>query len=235
MNDLRKRIDALAWSSIEEKLHKDGAAVIPSLLNLPERQELINLYGQDLFRSRIVMSRYNFGKGEYKYFSYPLPDMITALRHAFYPRLVPIANQWMRHMAIERQYPSTLEEFTKQCHEAGQLRPTPLMLRYRTGDFNCLHQDLYGENMFPLQVVFLLNEPGTDFEGGELVLVEQRPRMQSKPIVLPLQAGDAAIFAVGTRPQNGTRGYYRVNMKHGVSEIRRGERHTLGIIFHDAL
>ncbi len=236
MHDLTKIINGLQWRFIEEKLNNAGIAMLPNLLDSSIRHELIGLYEQEkLFRSRVVMARHNFGKGEYKYFSYPLPKIVAELRYCLYPKLAILANKWMKQLCIDQFYPDSLEEFTERCHAAGQLKPTPLMLRYRKGDYNCLHQDLYGECLFPLQVVFLLNEPGVDFEGGELVLVEQRPRMQSRPTVVPLRAGDAAIFAVNIRPQAGTRGYYRVNMRHGVSEVRKGERHTLGIIFHDAL
>jgi hypothetical protein len=187
-----------------------------------------------LFRSRIVMGRHGFGRGEYKYFSYPLPEPIAELRPELYARLHGIANRWNEAMGIDIRYPESHETFLKRCHEAGQLRPTPLLLQYGEGDYNCLHQDLYGEHVFPLQVAVLLSEPGLDFEGGEFVLTEQRPRMQSRAEVVPLGQGDAVAFAVHVRPVQGTRGLYRVNMRHGVSRLRSGRRHTVGVIFHDA-
>ena len=193
------------------------------------------LYPDDsLFRSRVVMSRHGFGRGEYQYFDYPLPEIISEVRTAIYPRLAPIANRWNTLMGLEVRYPETHSEFLMRCHDAGQLRPTPLLLQYGEGDYNCLHQDLYGEHVFPIQVTILLSEPGTDFTGGEFILTEQRPRMQSRPEVVPLRQGDAVAFAVHHRPVQGKRGSYRVNMRHGVSRLRSGHRHTLGIIFHDA-
>jgi hypothetical protein len=180
------------------------------------------------------MARHGFGRGEYQYFRYPLPEVVSDLRQSLYPRLAPIANRWNEAMRIEVRFPSTLAEFLERCHAAAQTRPTPLLLRYGAGDFNALHQDLYGEQVFPLQVAFLLSEPSKDFEGGELVLTEQRPRMQSRASVVPLRQGDAVVFAVNHRPVQGTRGFYRVTMRHGVSELRSGRRHTLGVIFHDA-
>ena len=187
-----------------------------------------------LFRSRVVMQRHGYGRGEYRYFSYPLPGIVAGLRTACYPRLAPIANRWNETMKIDVRFPAEHGEFIQRCHAAGQLRPTPLLLQYGADDYNCLHQDLYGEHVFPLQVAILLSEPGRDFAGGEFVLTEQRPRMQSRPQVVPLRQGDAVVFAVHHRPVQGTRGFYRVNMRHGVSRIRSGHRHTLGIIFHDA-
>jgi hypothetical protein len=186
------------------------------------------------FRSRIVMTRHGFGRGEYKYFRYPLPDLVERLRTDLYPRLAPIANRWNEALRIDVRYPKTHTEFLQRCHDAGQPRPTPLLLQYGEGDYNCLHQDLYGEHVFPIQVAVLLSEPERDFTGGDFVLTEQRPRMQSRVEVVPLRQGDAVAFAVHHRPVQGTRGTYRVNLKHGVSRIRRGHRHTLGIIFHDA-
>jgi hypothetical protein len=186
------------------------------------------------FRTRIVMARHGFGSGEYKYFAYPLPDRIAELRAALYPEFARIANRWNMEMGIDVQYPKTHAEFLSRCHEAGQSRPTPLLLQYVAGDYNCLHQDLYGEHVFPLQVAVLLSDPGRDFQGGEFILTEQRPRMQSRAAVVPLRQGDAVVFAVHHRPVRGTRGTYRVNLRHGVSEIRGGQRHTVGIIFHDA-
>src|SRR5690606_2776277 len=186
------------------------------------------------FRSRVVMARHGFGRGEYKYFDYPLPAPVAGLREAIYPRLAPIANRWNAAMGVHDRYPAGHTAFIERCHAAGQRRPTPLLLQYGVDDYNCLHQDLYGEQVFPLQVALLLSEPGRDFEGGEFVLTEQRPRMQSRAEVLPLRQGDAAIFAVHHRPVQGARGPYRVNLRHGVSRVRAGRRHTLGIIFHDA-
>ena len=195
----------------------------------------MGLYAADApFRSRVVMARHGFGRGEYKYFAYPLPPAIAALRSALYPPLAPIANRWNEQMGIEVRFPSDHTEFLARCHKAGQLKPTPLLLQYGPGDYNCLHQDLYGEHVFPLQVAILLSEPGADFTGGEFVLTEQRPRMQSRAEVVPLRQGDGVLFPVHHRPVQGTRGVYRVTMRHGVSRLRSGRRHTLGIIFHDA-
>ncbi|HJU05952.1 MAG TPA: 2OG-Fe(II) oxygenase [Nitrospiraceae bacterium] len=197
---------------------------------------LSTLYSHnELFRSRVVMERHGFGRGEYKYFSYPLPELIAGLRTAIYPYLVPIANRWNMAMGIEVEYPVTHADFMERCHKAGQVKPTPLLLQYGKDDYNCLHQDLYGEHVFPLQVTILLSKPGRDFQGGEFVMTEQRPRMQSRPEVVPLRQGDAVIFAVNQRPVRGTRGTYRVTLRHGVSRVRSGHRHTAGIIFHDAL
>ena len=205
------------------------------LLSPDECREIASLYPQDdRFRSKVVMGRHGFGRGEYKYFAYPLPDLIEGLRTALYPRLAPIANHWNELMRIDVRYPAGHAEFLERCHAAGQTRPTPLLLQYDAGDYNCLHQDLYGDLAFPLQVAILLSEPGRDHTGGEFVLTEQRPRMQSRPEVVPLRQGDAVVFAVHHRPVSGTRGHYRVNLRHGVSRVRSGRRHTLGIIFHDA-
>ncbi|MGA7328727.1 MAG: 2OG-Fe(II) oxygenase [Rhodomicrobium sp.] len=208
---------------------------MPVLLSAAECRGIAAMYSNDeLFRSRIVMAKHGFGRGEYKYFRYPLPDRISELRTELYPDLARIANRWNVEMGIDVQYPADHQGFLRRCYEAGQTRPTPLLLRYGAGDYNCLHQDLYGEHVFPLQVAVLLSVPDQDFAGGEFVLTEQRPRMQSRASVVPLNQGDAAVFAVQHRPVRGTKGIYRVNMRHGVSEIRSGSRYTLGIIFHDA-
>jgi uncharacterized protein len=218
------------------ELDSEGWARIEGLLTAHECSELASLYAQDepTFRSRVVMASHGFGRGEYKYFAYPLPRLIAELREELYARLAPIANRWHVAMGLPVRFPQRHAEFIARCHSAGQDRATPLLLQYRPGDYNCLHQDLYGEHVFPLQVVLLLSQPGSDFEGGEFVMTEQRPRMQSRPMVLPLQQGDAAIIAVHHRPVQGTRGVYRVNLRHGVSRLRTGHRHTAGIIFHDA-
>jgi hypothetical protein len=229
------RIEALDWQKIGNNLNEQGDAVLTGVLTPLECKALASLYpNEDGFRSRVVMGRHGFGRGEYKYFSYPLPDIIEAMRTELYRRLAPLANKWNESMKIDVRYPAKHAQFIKRCHDAGQERPTPLLLQYRAGDFNCLHQDLYGEHVFPIQVAFLLSEPGKDFTGGEFVLTEQRPRMQSRPKVVPLKQGDAVAFAVHHRPVQGTRGVYRVNMRHGVSQLRSGHRHTMGIIFHDA-
>ncbi|WP_409350598.1 2OG-Fe(II) oxygenase [Variovorax sp. Sphag1AA] len=223
------------WAQAEADLDDQGCALLPSLLTPGECESLAGLYGAEKpFRSRVVMERHGFGRGEYKYFAYPLPEPIAVLRERLYPHLVPIANRWNEIMDIDVRYPARHAEFIDRCHAAGQLRPTPLLLQYAPDDYNCLHQDLYGEHVFPLQVVILLSEPGRDFTGGEFVMTEQRPRMQSRPMVLPLRQGDAAVIAVHHRPVQGTRGAYRVNLRHGVSRVRSGQRHTAGIIFHDA-
>jgi hypothetical protein len=225
----------IEWNAIAAELDAQGWAVLPHLLNAPSCDALTALYDEDAhFRSRVVMARHGFGKGEYKYFAYPLPALVAALRRALYPPLASIANRWHVRMGLETHFPDDHAAFLARCHAAGQMRPTPLLLRYGPGDYNCLHQDLYGEQVFPLQVAVLLARPGADFTGGELVLTEQRPRMQSRAMVVPLQQGDAVVFAVNTRPVQGTRGDYRVTMRHGVSRILSGRRHTLGIIFHDA-
>ena len=218
-----------------QDLDAKGFAVLPKLLTPTECEVLSSHYSDNSrFRSRIDMTRHGFGRGEYKYFSYPLPDLIADLRTALYPPLAEVANRWNAAMGIDVRYPNVHTEFLERCHQAGQTRPTPLLLKYVAGDYNCLHQDVYGEHVFPLQVAILLAEPGRDFSGGEFVLTEQRPRMQSRASVVPLGQGDAVVFAVHHRPVQGTRGTYRVNLRHGVSEIRAGLRHTLGIIFHDA-
>jgi uncharacterized protein len=228
-------IQSLDRDRLARDLDGNGAAVLEHLLSPHECRALTELYANDAcFRSRVVMARHGFGRGEYKYFAYPLPGLIGALRAALYPELEPIANRWNDAMAIDIQYPEQHAEFLKRCHDAGQEKPTPLLLKYSEGDYNCLHQDLYGEHVFPIQVAILLSEPGTDFTGGEFVLTEQRPRMQSRAEVVSLRQGDAVAFAVHHRPVKGSRGFYRVNMRHGVSRLRSGHRYTLGIIFHDA-
>ena len=235
MEDLAERIEALDWNGAARDLDAAGNAVLERVLSPEECRELAGLYGrEELFRSRIVMARHGFGRGEYQYFRYPLPDLVGGLRTALYPRLAPIANRWHEALRAEARYPAEHAEFLARCREAGQRKPTPLLLRYQAGDYNCLHQDLYGEHVFPLQVAVLLSEPGSDFTGGEFVMTEQRPRMQSRAEVVPLRQGDAVVFAVRGRPVQGTRGIYRVNLRHGVSRIRSGLRHTVGIIFHDA-
>jgi hypothetical protein len=229
------RVNAVDWQRVSQELDAQGNAVIERFLSPDECQALAGLYQKDeMFRSRVVMARHGFGRGEYKYFSYPLPDLIAALRTAIYPHLVPIANRWNHAMAIDVRYPEKHAEFIERCHQAGQNKPTPLLLQYEAGDYNCLHQDLYGEHVFPLQLAVLLSRPGQDFSGGEFVMTEQRPRMQSRPMVVPLRQGDGVVFAVRHRPVQGTRSAYRVNLRHGVSRIGSGHRHTLGIIFHDA-
>jgi hypothetical protein len=228
-------IDALDWLAIERELDAYGCAVAPKLISPETCRELAALYADDgRFRSRIVMASHGFGRGEYKYFADPLPDLIVGLRRGLYRRLAPLADRWSAAMGIDVRYPAEHEAFRARCHAAGQMRPTPLLLRYRPGDYNCLHQDVYGAHVFPLQVAVLLSEPGRDFTGGEFVLTEQRPRMQSRAEVVNLSQGDGVIFAVRERPVQGARGAYRVNMRHGVSRLRSGERFTLGVIFHDA-
>jgi hypothetical protein len=225
----------IKWSAVAQDLDARGWAVLPGLLRKRQCHEVAAWYdaGKD-FRSHVRMARHGFGRGEYKYFSYPLPSLVQELREALYPPLAVIANAWHERLRLESRFPSTHAEFLQRCHRAGQINPTPLLLQYGIGDFNCLHQDLYGEHVFPLQVATLLAEPGVDFEGGEFVLTEQRPRMQSRVEVVPLGQGDAVIFAVNHRPVEGTRGVYGVKLRHGVSTLRSGRRHALGIIFHDA-
>lgn len=232
----KKRIDAVDWTAATLGLHEEGWALVPNLLTAAECDWVAGLYrnGDRGFRSRVIMARHGFGRGEYRYFSYPLPRLVDELRSSIYPYLAPIANTWNVRMGIDVQYPEEHATFLERCHAGGQRRPTPLLLQYGPGDYNCLHQDLYGEHVFPLQVAILLSEPGKDFVGGEFVLTEQRPRMQSRPNVVPLTKGDAVVFAVNQRPQKGVRGDYRVSLRHGVSKLREGHRHTLGIIFHDA-
>jgi uncharacterized protein len=229
------RVAAIHWPRVSDELDAQGAAISERLLTPHECEAIAALYGCDeVFRSRVVMSRHGFGRGEYRYFSYPLPPLIAALRAAVYPRLVPLANRWSEAIGSTVRFPARHDAFIHHCHAAGQTRPTPLLLKYEAGDYNCLHQDLYGEHVFPLQLVLLLSRPGRDFEGGEFVMTEQRPRMQSRPMVLPLQQGDAALIAVHQRPVQGSRGVYRVNLRHGVSRVRSGQRVAAGIIFHDA-
>jgi uncharacterized protein len=223
------------WPAIADTLSLRGHAVIESLLSAQQCQAVASLYSEPTpFRSRVVMQRHGFGQGEYQYFNYPLPPRVTQLRAMLYPALVGVANAWNEAMGIDVRFPPTHEAFLARCHAAGQTRPTPLLLQYGPGDYNCLHQDLYGEHVFPIQVAVLLSQPDADFTGGEFVLTEQRPRMQSRAEVVPLTQGDAVAFAVHQRPVQGSRGFYRVNMRHGVSTVRSGQRHTLGIIFHDA-
>lgn len=218
-----------------ETLDAHGHAVLPRLLDARRCAELVAMYDEDArFRSRVVMARHGFGRGEYGYFAYPLPEPVARLRAALYPPLATVANRWAEALGSGVRYPGTHDAFLARCRDAGQSRPTPLLLRYGAGDYNCLHQDLYGEHVFPLQVAILLAEPGVDFDGGEFVLTEQRPRMQSRVSVVPLRRGDAVVFAVNERPVRGSRGVYRVRMRHGVSTVRSGSRRTLGIIFHDA-
>jgi hypothetical protein len=234
-SDIVSRVDTIDWTEATSDLDAQGCAVLKGLLSPEECDALTSFYPDDKnFRSRVVMSRHGFGRGEYKYLAYPLPKLIAQLRPLLYARLRDVANRWNEAMGIDIRYPEGHEAFLKRCHAAGQTRPTPLLLQYGAGDYNCLHQDLYGEHVFPLQVAILLSEPGRDFSGGEFVLTEQRPRMQSRPEVVPLKQGDAVAFAVHHRPVQGTRGFYRVNLRHGVSRIRSGHRHTLGVIFHDA-
>lgn len=232
---IESRLHAYDWTDVGTHLDANGWATLDGLLSAEECRALAGLYeGGGRFRSHVVMARHGFGRGEYKYYAYPLPPLIADLRTALYPRLAPIADRWNQGMGIDVRYPADHADFIARCHAAGQTRPTPLLLQYGEGDFNALHQDLYGEHVFPFQVVFLLSRPGEDFTGGEFVLTEQRPRMQSRAEVVPLGQGDAAVFAVHHRPVQGSRGVYRVNLRHGVSRVRSGHRHTTGIIFHDA-
>ena len=232
---VESRVAAVDWRAAATDLDARGYAVLDGMLSPAECAALAGLYdANELFRSKVVMSRHGFGRGEYKYYAYPLPAIIADLRAALYSRLAPIADRWNEAMGIAVRYPARHEQFIARCHAAGQRRPTPLLLQYGEGDYNCLHQDLYGAHVFPFQVVFLLSEPGEDFAGGEFVITEQRPRMQSRAEVVPLRRGGAAIFAVSHRPVQGSRGFYRVNLRHGVSRVRSGRRHTTGVIFHDA-
>lgn len=233
--EIPARLDRHDWERIGRQLDDAGYAMLDGLLAPGECEAIASLYDDaGRFRSHIHMARHGFGRGEYKYYAYPLPRIIAGLRASIYPRLAPIADRWNTALGVEARFPADHEGFLARCHAAGQQRPTPLLLRYVEGDFNALHQDLYGEHVFPFQVVFLLSEPGRDFTGGEFVLTEQRPRMQSRAEVVPLRQGDAAIFAVHHRPVRGSRGYYRANLRHGVSRVRSGRRYTTGIIFHDA-
>ena len=233
--DVGGRLRVYDWDAVAEDLDVRGYAMLEALLSPQECTALASQYEDDgRFRSRVVMGRHGFGRGEYRYFSYPLPELVAELRTAVYPQLAPIANRWNASMGMAVRYPARHAEFIARCHAAGQQRPTPLLLQYGADDYNCLHQDLYGEHVFPLQMAVLLSEPGRDFDGGEFVLTEQRPRMQSRAEVVPLGQGELVIFPVHHRPVQGTRGTYRVNMRHGVSRLRAGRRHTLGVIFHDA-
>ena len=234
-NVLSAQIAALDWVGIAAQLDSYGCATTGRLLTLEQCTSLAESYASDaLFRSRVVMARHGFGRGEYKYFDYPLPELVAALRAALYPPLADIANRWNEALGVDVRFPREHATYLARCRKAGQTKPTPLLLTYGIGDYNCLHQDLYGEHVFPLQVAFLLSRPGEDFTGGEFVLTEQRPRMQSRAEIVPLAQGEGVIFPVHHRPVQGTRGTYRVNMRHGVSRLRAGRRHTLGIIFHDA-
>ncbi|MGQ0661797.1 2OG-Fe(II) oxygenase [Sphingosinicella sp.] len=232
---IASRVARIDWTAVAANLDRSGWAIAPGLLTADECDATAALYDAERgFRSRVVMARHGFGRGEYRYFSYPLPPLVAALRGALYPRLAPIANRWHERMGLEARFPDDIAAYLDCCHAAGQERPTPLLLRYGAGDYNCLHQDLYGAHVFPLQVAILLSKPDADFTGGEFVLTEQRPRMQSRADVAPLTKGDALIFAVNDRPVKAARGDYRVRMRHGVATVRSGRRHTLGIIFHDA-
>jgi hypothetical protein len=232
---LEQRVVSVDWQRVSQDLDAQGCAMLEGLITRTECDDLVALYPtENIFRSRVVMGKHGFGRGEYQYFDYPLPDIVAALRTTIYPHLVPIANRWNTAMGLAVQYPTEHEGFIDRCHAAGQVKPTPLLLQYGANDYNCLHQDLYGEHVFPLQVTILLSEPGRDFTGGEFVMTEQRPRMQSRPMVIPLRQGDALVFAVHHRPVRGTRGVYRANLRHGVSRLHSGHRHALGVIFHDA-
>jgi hypothetical protein len=228
-------VEEISWAQVVQDLDAQGNAVIKGILPADECDDVRALYSERrLFRSEVIMERHGFGRGEYRYFRYPLPDLIATLRTSLYPHLVPIANRWNEVMGVDSRYPARHADYIRRCHEAGQDKPTPLILKYETGDYNCLHQDLYGEHIFPLQVAVLLSEPERDFTGGEFVMTEQRPRMQSRPMVVPLRKGDGVVFAVHHRPVQGKKSVYRVNLRHGVSRLRSGSRQTLGIIFHDA-
>ncbi len=222
------------WTKVFADLDAEGHAMIKNLLTPDHCKMVSSWYEEEIFRNRVVMSRLGYGRGEYRYFSYPLPELISTMRTTIYPHLVPIANRWNESMRIDVRFPEAHSEFIERCHQAGQVRPTPLLLQYGVDDYNCLHQDLYGEHVFPLQLAVLLSKPEEDFTGGEFIMTEQRPRMQTRPMVVPLEQGDGVIFAVHQRPVKGTKGFHRVNMRHGVSRLRSGHRHTLGIIFHDA-
>ena len=232
---LAKRVSNIDWDACFTRLNLDGWSILPEILNESECNSLAGLYDSaSLFRSHVVMSRHGFGQGEYRYFAYPLPSIVQQLRESLYPQLAILANEWHRRMRMNAQFATDHGAYLERCHKAGQVRPTPLLLRYGPGDYNCLHQDLYGEEVFPLQAAILLSEPGEDFRGGEFVVTEQRPRMQSRVSVIPIAKGDAVIFAVNRRPVSGARGDYQVRMRHGVSRVEGGRRFTFGIIFHDA-
>jgi hypothetical protein len=235
-SSIQVRVDTVDWTKVHADLDAQGWAVVPQLLTLPEADLIAGLYHQEQgFRSQVIMARHGFGRGEYKYFSYPLPPLIQALRAATYPHLAPIANQWHERMGNKVRFPRHHAAFLERCHQAGQIRPTPLLLEYAPEDYNCLHRDLYGEHVFPIQLAILLDQPREDFVGGEFVMTEQRPRMQTRAMVLPLTKGDAAIFAVNSRPMKGVRGDYQVKLNHGVSKLYSGKRRTVGVIFHDAV
>ena len=235
VESIDQRVARFDWTQLETELDAHGCAILKNALTPDECDGIAELSDQqDVFRSHIIMARHGFGRGEYKYFRYPLPHLLSELRTTVYPHLVPVANRWNEAMGIDVRYPCKHADFVERCHKADQTRPTPLLLQYGPGDYNCLHQDLYGEHVFPIQLAILLSDPGADFTGGEFVMTEQRPRMQSRPMVVPLRQGDGVVFAVHNRPVQGTRGAYRVNLRHGVSRIRSGHRHTVGIIFHDA-
>lgn len=232
---IAQRVQQLDWEALESALAENGYAHTPAVLTPEECRELIGLYPDDArFRSHIDMARFRFGLGDYKYFADPLPGIIQELRRTFYPPLAAVANRWMENLGSRDRFPGQLDDFLKVCHRHGQRRPTPLLLRYTQGGYNCLHQDIYGEVAFPLQVAFFLSQPGRDYEGGEFLLLEQRPRAQSRGEVVIPEQGEAVIFTTRYRPVRGSRGYYRVNIRHGVSRMKSGERYTLGIIFHDA-
>ena len=236
MAEIQRSLAKIDWPRVTEDMHARGYAHVPGLLNAAQCQQLIAAYDQPgLYRKTVTMERYRFGLGEYKYFTYPLPGILQTIRETVYPHLVPIANQWMEWLTLDSRFPATFTELQLQCHRAGQDKPTVLILRYGEGGHNTLHQDLYGDIFFPIQLVLFLNEPDVDYTGGEFVLLQQNPRAQSKAIVLRPRRGDMLLFTTNFRPANGTRGFYRVNMRHGVSEVHTGQRHTLGIIFHDAL
>lgn len=236
MENLTSKIEAIDWNKIASSMHEKGYVILPKFISEKQCSEFINLYDEPIaYRKTVLMERYRFGLGEYKYFDYPLPKTIQVLREHIYPNLAPIANLWMKVLKINTRFPDSFGELQQQCHENNQLKPTPLILKYGKGGFNTLHQDLYGDVYFPIQAVLFLNQPDVDFEGGEFVLTQQTPRAQSKAIVLKPKKGDMLVFTTSFRPVKGKKGYYRVNMKHGVSELHSGERHTLGLIFHDAI
>lgn len=235
MENSKSKIINADWDRITSDMNEKGYAILPEMLSETQCDELIKEYKNDtLYRKTVVMERYRFGLGEYKYFNYPLPEIIQTIRETIYPKLAPIANLWMKVLNIQTVFPDTLQELQKLCHDNNQLKPTPLILKYGKGGFNTLHQDLYGDIFFPMQTVLFLNEPEEDYSGGEFVLMQQIPRAQSKAIVLKPKKGEMLIFTTNFRPEKGTKGYYRINMKHGVSEVHKGNRHTLGILFHDA-
>lgn len=232
---IAQRVESVAWEKVCQELDSEGNAIMERILTAKECDQIRDLYHQrEIFRSEVVMERHGFGRGEYRYFNYPLPDFIATLRTLVYPHLVPIANRWNQAMGLNISYPAKHADYVELCHQAGQTKPTPLLLKYGAGDYNCLHQDLYGAHVFPFQLAILLSEPNEEFTGGEFVMTEQRPRMQSRPMVVPLRKGDGVVFAVNNRPVRGKKGVYKVNLRHGVSRLRTGDRYTLGIIFHDA-